>query len=71
MKMKDLTLSELEKVTGGEFDSTVTEALDEAIYRAKRATKTMEECIRDFYLYNRDFTAEHEKYIRDNWDRIK
>ena len=38
---------------------------------AKKADKTMEQCIQDFYRYNKDFTPEHEKYIRENWDQIK
>ena len=64
MEVKNLTLSDLEKATGGELDSTITEHLNEVIFRAKRADKSLEQCIRDFYLYNKDFTWEHEDYIR-------
>ncbi len=70
MNAKKLTLSDLEKASGGTLDSTITDHLNEVIYRAKRADKTLEECIRDFYLYNKDFTKEHEDYIRAHWDQI-
>ncbi len=70
MNTKKLNLSDLEKATGGELDSIVTEYLDEVIFRAKRADKTLEQCIRDFYLYNKDFTKEQEEYIRAHWDQI-
>ena len=70
MEAKSLTLEELEKATGGELDSMITEHLNEVIYRAKRADKTLEQCIRDFYFYNKDFTKEHEDYIRAHWDDI-
>ena len=68
MKAINLTLSDLEKVTGGELDSTITDHLDEVIRLAKKADKSMEQCIRDFYNYNKDFTKEHEDYIREHWD---
>ena len=70
MEMKSLTLSDLEKVTGGELDSIVTEYLDEVIFRAKRADKSLEQCIQDFYRYNKDFNKEQEDYIRAHWDSI-
>lgn len=68
METKKLNLSDLEKVFGGKLDTEVTDHLNEVIRLAKKADKTMEECIRDFYLYNKDFTKEHEDYIRDNWN---
>ena len=71
METKKLNLSDLEKATGGILDSTITEHLDEVIHRAKQADKTMEQCIQDFYRYNKDFTPEHEKYIRENWNQVK
>ena len=70
MDAKKLTLSDMEKVAGGQLDSTITEHLDEVIRRAKKADKTMEQCIRDFYQYNKDFTKEHEDYIRAHWKLI-
>ena len=70
MEAKKLTLSDLEKASGGQLDSITTEYLNEVIYRAKRADKTLEQCIRDFYLYNKDFTKEQEDYIRAHWDQI-
>ena len=70
METKKLNLSDLEKATGGILDSTITEHLDEVIHRAKQADKTMEQCIRDFYRYNKDFTPEHEAYIRAHWDLV-
>ena len=71
METKKLNLSDLEKATGGILDSTITEHLDEVIHRAKQADKTMEQCIQDFYRYNKDFTPEHEAYIRSRWDQVK
>ena len=71
MEAKNLTLSDLERVTGGELDSITTDYLNEVIYRAKRADKSLEQCIQDFYRYNKDFTPEHEKYIRENWNQVK
>lgn len=65
-----LTLSELEKVTGGRLDSEVTDYLDEVIRRAKKAGKSLEQCIRDFYLYNQYFNKEQEEYIRAHWNQI-
>ena len=70
MEAKDLTLSDLEKVTGGKLDSEVTDYLDEAILRAKKAGKTLEQFIRDFYLYNKYFNKEQEEYIRAHWNDI-
>ena len=68
MKAINLTLSDLEKVIGGELDSTITDHLDEVIRLAKIADISMEQCIRDFYNYNKDFTPEHEDYIRKHWN---
>ncbi len=70
MKAINLTLSELEKVNGGELDTIVTDYLNEVIYRAKRADKSLEQCIQDFYKYNKDFNKEQEDYIRANWNQI-
>ena len=70
MKAEKLTLSNLEKVSGGTLDTITTEYLNEVIYRAKRADKTLEQCIHDFYLYNKDFNKEQEDYIRAHWDQI-
>ena len=71
MKAKNLTLTDLEKATGGKLDSDITDHLDEVIHLAKKADKTMEQCIQDFYRYNKDFTPEHETYIRGRWDQVK
>ena len=70
MKERKLTLADLEKVTGGNLDSEITAHLDEVIHLAKKADKTMEQCIQDFYRYNKDFTKEHEDYIRAHWNEI-
>ena len=70
MKVKELTLSDLEKATGGELDSITTDYLNEVIYRAKRADKSLEQCIQDFYRYNKDFNKEQEAYIRAHWNNI-
>ena len=70
MKAKALTLTDLEKVTGGKLDQEVMDYLNEVIWRAKRADKTLEQCIRDFYTYNKDFNKEQEGYIRDNWNFV-
>ena len=70
MEAKKLTLSDLEKATGGTLDSITTEYLNEVIYRAKRADKSLEQCIQDFYRYNKDFNKEQEDYIRAHWDLI-
>ena len=70
MEVKELTLSDLEKATGGELDSEVTDYLNEVIYRAKRADKSLEQCIQDFYRYNKDFNMEQEAYIRAHWNDI-
>lgn len=70
MEVKNLTLSDLERATGGELDSITTDYLNEVIYRAKRADKSLEQCIQDFYRYNKDFTKEHEDYIRAHWNEI-
>ena len=61
MEVKELTLSDIEKATGGKLDSEVTDYLDEAIFRAKRADKSLEQFIQDFYLYNKDFNKEQEE----------
>ncbi len=65
-----MTLSDMEKVTGGVLDTITTDYLNEVIFRAKRADKTLEQCIQDFYRYNKDFNKEQEDYIRANWDLI-
>lgn len=70
MEAKKLTLSDLERVTGGELDSITTDYLNEVIYRAKRADKSLEQCIQDFYRYNKDFNKEQEAYIRAHWNNI-
>lgn len=70
MEAKNLTLSDLERVTGGELDSITTDYLNEVIYRAKRADKSLEQCIQDFYRYNKDFNMEQEAYIRAHWNNI-
>jgi len=70
METKNLTLSDLEKATGGELDSITTDYLNEVIYRAKRADKSLEQCIQDFYRYNKDFNMEQEAYIRAHWNNI-
>ena len=70
MKAKTLTLTDLEKVTGGKLDPEVRDYLNEVIWRAKRADNSLEQCIRDFYNYNKDFNKEQEDYIRDNWDFV-
>ena len=70
MEAKNLTLSDLERVTGGELDSITTDYLNEVIYRAKRADKSLEQCIQDFYRYNKDFNEEQEAYIRAHWNDI-
>ena len=71
MKERKLTLADLEKVTGGNLDPEITAHLYEVIHLAKKADKTMEQCILDFYRYNKDFTPEHEAYIRENWNQVK
>ena len=70
MEAKNLTLSDLERVTAGELDSITTDYLNEVIYRAKRADKSLEQCIQDFYRYNKDFNKEQEAYIRAHWNNI-
>jgi hypothetical protein len=70
MEAINLTLSDLERVTGGELDSITTDYLNEVIYRAKRADKSLEQCIQDFYRYNKDFNKEQEAYIRAHWNNI-
>ena len=70
MEVKELTLSDIEKATGGKLDSEVTDYLDEAIFRAKRADKSLEQCIQDFYRYNKYFNKEQEEYIRAHWNDI-
>ena len=70
MNGKELNLNELVKATGGELDSITTDYLNEVIYRAKRADKSLEQCIQDFYRYNKDFNMEQEAYIRAHWNNI-
>ena len=70
MEVKELTLSDIEKATGGKLDSEVTDYLNEVIYRAKRADKSLEQCIQDFYRYNQYFNKEQEEYIRAHWNDI-
>jgi hypothetical protein len=70
MEVKELTLSDIEKATGGKLDSEVTDYLNEVIYRAKRADKSLEQCIQDFYRYNKYFNKEQEEYIRAHWNDI-
>ena len=70
METKNLTLSDLKKATGGELDSITTDYLNEVIYRAKRADKSLEQCIQDFYRYNKDFNKKQEAYIRAHWNNI-
>ena len=70
MEVKELTLSDIEKATGGKLDSEVTDYLDEAIFRAKRADKSLEQFIQDFYRYNKYFNKEQEEYIRAHWNDI-
>ena len=70
MEVKNLTLSYLERATGGELDSITTDYLNEVIYRAKIADKSLEQCIQDFYRYNKDFNKEQEAYIRAHWNNI-
>ena len=56
--------------TGGYDHSITTDYLNEVIYRAKRADKSLEQCIQDFYRYNKDFNKEQEAYIRAHWNNI-
>ena len=70
MNGKELNLNELVKATGGELDSITTDYLNEVIYRAKRADKSLEQCIQDFYRYNKYFNKEQEEYIRAHWNDI-
>ena len=70
MEVKELTFSDLEKATGGQLDSSITDHLDEVIHLAKIAGKTMEQCIQDFYRYNKYFNKEQEEYIRAHWNDI-
>lgn len=51
----------------GSHPSDVTDYLDEVIIVAKRNGKTLEECIRNFYAYNKYFNKEQEDYIRAHW----
>ena len=50
---RELNLEEMGKITGGELDSVITDYLDEAIQRAKVINKTVDQCIQDFYRYNK------------------
>ena len=58
----ELNLEDLGKITGGELDSVITDYLDEAIQRAKVINKTVDQCIQDFYRYNKYFNKEQEEY---------
>ena len=67
---RELNLEDLGKITGGELDSVITDYLDEAIQRAKVINKTVDECIQDFYRYNKYFNKEQEEYIRARWNDL-
>ena len=60
----------LVKVIGGTLPPDVMEHLEYVIKMAKRADKTVDQCVSDFYKYNGDFTKEHEDYLRSRWDAI-
>ena len=70
MEVKKLTLSDMEKVTGGKLESFVTDYLDEVIRRAKKADVSLERCIRDLYQRNEEFDKERENYVRARWNQI-
>ncbi len=70
MEVKELTLSDLEKVTGGKLESFVTDYLDEVIRRAKKADVSLERCVRDLYQRNEEFDKERENYVRARWNQI-
>lgn len=67
---RELNLEDLGKTTGGELDSVITDYLDEAIQRAKVINKTVDQCIQDFYRYNKYFNKEQEEYIRARWNDL-
>ena len=67
---RELNLVDLGKITGGELDSVITDYLDEAIQRAKVINKTVDQCIQDFYRYNKYFNKEQEEYIRARWNDL-
>ena len=67
---RELNLENLGKITGGELDSVITDYLDEAIQRAKVINKTVDQCIQDFYRYNKYFNKEQEEYIRARWNDL-
>ena len=67
---RELNLEEMGKITGGELDSVITDYLDEAIQRAKVIDKTVDQCIQDFYRYNKYFNKEQEEYIRARWNDL-
>ncbi len=67
---RELNLEDLGKITGGELDSVITDYLDEAIQRAKVINKTVDQCIQDFYRYNKYFNKEQEEYIRARWNDL-
>lgn len=67
---RELNLEEMGKITGGELDSVITDYLDEAIQRAKVINKTVDQCIQDFYRYNKYFNKEQEEYIRARWNDL-
>lgn len=67
---RELNLEDLGKIAGGELDSVITDYLDEAIQRAKVINKTVDQCIQDFYRYNKYFNKEQEEYIRARWNDL-
>ena len=67
---RELNLEDLGKIAGGELDSVITDYLDEAIQRAKVINKTVDQCIQDFYRYNKYFNKEQEEYIRTRWNDL-
>ena len=67
---RELNLEDLGKITGGELDSVITDYLDEARQRAKVINKTVDQCIQDFYRYNKYFNKEQEEYIRARWNDL-
>ena len=61
----------LNEVTGGKLDPDIMDYLDNVIVRAKKADKTVDQCVADFYRYNKDFNQEQEDYLRSRWDSIR
>ena len=53
---RELNLEDLGKITGGELDSIIN--------------KTVDQCIQDFYRYNKYFNKEQEEYIRARWNDL-